>query len=352
MDEYLAGGIGEDLEFLLARAYAVDIPADLGARLDGRVSRAVGHWRPLTSTSARLIRPSGRRLVLIPVLVLVLLAAVVVTVIGNGGTAASYESQGGYTWEHAEQLGLSQTVNGYKLTLERAYADANQMMVAITVVDTQNRGWHQVDVRGVSVSDGSEGEWSMNTGFSDPVSVTSTATLFLFDYSPGVAAAGRRAFKVTVSSVSVDNPVSGLSGAGPGWDPWHDVAVNVSFAFDLTVVGGSEATPRLSAEYNGVTFTLDRIVTAPSTVRVELHVVGLTTSDADRPLVFWVSHAGKDLGPGVSMSQGSRWTVYTQTGVDDPAGDWTVTIADAAEEIASGVVVPTGRTWTLQFSMP
>jgi hypothetical protein len=150
--------------------------------------------------------------------------------------------------------------------------------------------------------------------------------------------------------VTTDEPVGDDNGSG--LDPLRDFAVNASFTFDLAVVGGSEATPGLSAEQGGVTFTLDRVVTAPSTVRVELHAVGLTVSDTDRPLVVWVSHAGKDLGPGNEQSAGSWWTVDTQTGVDDAAGDWTVTIANAAEAIASGVVVPTGRTWTFKFSMP
>ena len=43
-------------------------------------------------------------------------------------------------WDLATVVGESQTVDGYKVTIERAYADPNLLMLAISVSDLENRG--------------------------------------------------------------------------------------------------------------------------------------------------------------------------------------------------------------------
>jgi hypothetical protein len=342
MHKAIPGGVPEDLESLLATAYAVEIPADLGARLDRRVRRAVRHWRPQTSARWRLVRPRARRLALIPILLAlipVVLTVLLVTASAGGGPREFYICEGGYEWQHAEQLGLSKTVDGYKITLEWAYADANRMLLGVTVVDTRDRGWRQVDAGGVSVSDGSDGKWTWSEGLTGVATATRAASIFWFDYEPGLAAPGRRGFSVTVSSVSVRDQQYTPPPNDPAWNPWHDVAVNATFSFDLTVGGGSQIAPGVTAESNGITVTLDRIVVSPSTVRIELKMAGLASADAWTPLV-WVSHDGKDLGAGDSSGDRFATTVYTPEGVDDPAGDWTVTVDD----------VKGGGTWTLHFA--
>ncbi|MGD0121309.1 MAG: DUF4179 domain-containing protein [Candidatus Limnocylindrales bacterium] len=242
MHSALPGAIPEDLESLLAAVYAVEMPTDLAALVDRRVKRAVRDWRPRTSEGWRLTRPRWWRLALVPVLAAVMTAALLMATSASGGPAAFYSFGGGYAWQHAEQLGLTKTVDGYRITLERAYADANQMMLAFTVVDAQNRGWSQVDVGSMSVADSSGGNWTMTGGASDPVNVTSAATIRWFEHASGPAEPGRRAFTVTVSSVSVRNQEDGPPPSDLTWDPWHPVAVNATFSFELTVGGGPPAT--------------------------------------------------------------------------------------------------------------
>jgi hypothetical protein len=283
---------------------------------------------------------------------------VLVTTSAFGGPAAFYSSDGGYAWQHAEKLGLTKTVDGYRITLERAYADANQMMLATTVVDTQNRGWRQVDVGHVSVVDSAGGDWTMATGISDPVTVTSAATISWFEHGPGPAGPGQRAFTVTVSSVSVRNQEDGPPANGLTWDPWHAVAVNASFSFELTVGGGSQANPRVSSESTGVTITLESIVTSPSTVRLELRMTGAPSSGTDWSPIVLVSQNGHNLDVEMQTSQigGSLTTVYTSVGVEDPAGDWTVTasqlMGDGTGASNQGQDVRYDGNWTLHFSMP
>jgi hypothetical protein len=412
MHRALPGGIPDDLESLLAAAYAVEMPTDLGALVDRRIRRAVRHWRPQPSARWRLARPRGRRLAAIPILVAVLTAAVLVTTSASGGPAAVYNSYGGYAWQHAEILGLTKTVDGYRITLERAYADANQMMLAVTVVDTQNRGWRQVDIGGLSVADSAGGDWTMVTGISDPVAITSAATISWFEYAlTGPAALGRRPFSVTVSSVSVRDQEDGPPANDLSWDPWHFVAVNATFSFDLTVGGGSQATvgggseatlgggpqatamvggcspatvgggpqatvgggpqatvtvgggspamPHVWSESNGVTLTLESIVTSPSQVRLELRIAGAPAGGTYwTPIVECVSHNGHNLDVAMQTSRiGSQLsTVYTSVGVEDPTGDWTVWVSqlmdDGTEAANQGQDVRYDGNWTLHFYMP
>jgi hypothetical protein len=412
MHRALPGTIPEDLEAPLAAAYAVEMPADLGALVDRRIKRAVQQWRPQTSTGwLRPARPRWWRLALVPVLAAVLTAAVLVTTSASGGPAAVYDSFGGYAWQHAEILGLTKTVDGYRITLDRAYADANQMMLAVTVVDTQNRGWRQVDVGGLSVADSAGGEWTMTTGISDPVAITSAATISWFEYAlPGPAALGRRPFSVTVSSVSVRDQEDGPPPSDLTWDPWHFVAVNAIFSFELTVGGspaimgggspatgaggpqatalvggcspatvgvapkatvgggpqatvtvggGSPAMPHAWSESNGVTLTLESIVTSPSQVRLDLRLSGAPSGGIYwTPIVDCVSHNGHnlDVATGTSHIGSQLTTVYTAVGVEDPTGDWTVWVSqlmgDGTEAGNQGQDVRYDGNWTLHFSLP
>ena len=78
-----------------------------------------------------------------------LVAAVVLGGAGRG-IVGLYEqavgSDGGWrtAWDRADILGVSQTHDGYRVTVERAYADINQLMLAVSVSDVAKRGWTQV----------------------------------------------------------------------------------------------------------------------------------------------------------------------------------------------------------------
>jgi len=343
----------ELLESLLVDAYCAEIPQALAATLDKLPADLAGRG----SQPARLPRPAQwwrslprrRRLTVAPVLVSVLLtAAFLVGTSASGGPAAFYDEDGGYMWQHAQVLRMDKVVDGYRITLERAYADANQMLVGITVVDTQNRS-HDLRVGKVSVADSAGGTWENTTGGSDPVNVTTTASLYLFDHDPGAAPSGRRKFSVTVATISGNSDA-----ASP-----QDVPVNAEFDFELTVPAALEATPRASAVSNGVTLTVDRIITSPSAVRMELSVAGAPSSGHDWTPIARVSHAGRELNGGhSSIAQGSALTIlYTGDGVDDPTGDWTVT---AGELMGSAPTegspweheVRVQGDWTIKFTLP
>lgn len=370
MHRPLLAGVPDDLESLLARAYAAEIPADLAVTIEQRTA-AVAKWHPRPAPRWRLVRPSWlripsvwlrvppiwRRLAMIPVVAAVLLSAgmLMTPTSASVGPAGFYESEGGYTWQHAQVLGLSQTVDGYQITLERAYADANQMMLGITVVDPQAR-WsviHLGGVSGMSVADSSGGEWFNFTGVGGPVNVTTSCNILWFEYTAGLAPPGRREFSVKVSAISVapatPSPPADLL----------QVAMDVTFSFDLTVGGGSQATPNASSESNGVTITVERIISAPSAVRLELRVSDAPPNGSDWSPNVFVSHAGRELAGGhAGIAEGSTLTTfYTGVGVDDPTGDWVVTASELigsapTEGIPWSHEVRFQGDWTISFSLP
>ena len=115
------------LEASLTDLFAVDIPVGVLRRLDERVGQSLRTWRPRPTRRSRL-RP-GRRAGVIG-----LLAAFLVIGGANGSLRALYLLAAGpfdLPWHRGAELNLSQTVDGYRVTLDRAYADATRLALAI-----------------------------------------------------------------------------------------------------------------------------------------------------------------------------------------------------------------------------
>jgi hypothetical protein len=347
---------GEDLEALLAEAYAVDIPPHLAARLDQCVSSALrqrDRWNRVGHQPA-FRRP--RRLVLIPALLIV---AITTVAAGVGlfyvtyPPEVFYPSDGGFTWDRGEPLGLTETVDDYRITLERAYADANKAMVAVSVADAGSRGWTGISVGNVTMTDSGGVDWQMTTGLSAPGSASTDANILWYFAENAPAPPGRRAFHVDVQSVSVRSQEADADGQ---W--WHTITVDASFDFDLTVADGWEASPRVTTEHDGVTVALDRVVVAPSTVRLELRIAGVPGNPSDWTPILSVQHGGQNLaGESAGAQIGSAsCTVYTSGGVDDASGDWTVTVSEIVDLSISAdpqaTQVRLQGPWILHFSMP
>lgn len=128
------------LEELLAAAFALPLPAAAVARMDGRVAAAIELRRvpAVTPARPRLQLPSlplRRRLrplaFALAALVLVGAAAAYVDLF-----APTVERTAGWRlgWERATTISLSEQAGPYTVTLQRAYADANQVLVGVTVV--------------------------------------------------------------------------------------------------------------------------------------------------------------------------------------------------------------------------
>lgn len=362
------------LEARLVRAYAGEIPQALSDRMDGRISTAIEAGRPWAARHPfvplpRLALPHLpiprplRVAAVIPVLVALVMLN---TVSSTGGTQGFFDQEGGAPWRQSTKLELTTTVDGYQATLHRAYADANLMLLGVTITDTRAQGW--LDFGGVSVSDSSGAKWENETATSSGAGATSHG-LWWFSATEGPAPAGRRAFSVTVKINSNRDLKTMPSTFDPStWDPSkYFVPVEFHFAFDLAVAGGSDTRLNVSAESQGVTVTLDRIVTSPAMVRFTIHLRGAfpVGSDGWTPIAY-VKHNGKEipvghesapLGNAGQFTTGSEATLETSEGVVDPSGEWSLTTTELTGNATDpganwGHEVRLTGSWTLDFTLP
>jgi len=296
------------LEADLLALFAVQPEGGVLDRLDERIELTLRAWKPATG---RRLRP-GRRAGLIG-----LLAATFVLGGATGSLQSLYFMLAGpfdTPWHRGEEIGLSQTVDGYTVTIDRAYADAARLALAISVVDERERpGTTQIMAFSTVVTD-QDGE-----------------------YESGGGATSRPDGKFAAVNVAWKQPaVLPL--------PW-------TFDFELVVDGGTTVTPDAVAEIDGVRVSVPRLIAASNIVRVEMRI------DGDLPPGDWtpigeVSHGGKvlpfvmgdlDAGPDGMLA------FMTDGGVPDASGAWTVTIKElisgSSDERLSGP-------WVLEFSAP
>jgi hypothetical protein len=220
----------------------------------------------------------------------------------------------------------------------------------------------------VDVSDSAGVKWESRGGVGGARSAGSEQHLLPYYATQAPAPASRRAFTVAVEvTASRPGKIAPASVNPNTWDPSeHFVPVKFSFSFDLTVAGGSATVLNASATSNGVTFTLDRMVTSPSMVVIAEHVDGTFPAGSYGwwPNVYSVTHNGKALavsyGNVSNIPRGDgAWVgeIHTLVGVDDPSGDWTVTATELSGSAPTegsnwDHEVRIQGNWTIHFTLP
>lgn len=364
----------EALEARLVRAYAGEIPQALSDRMDERISTAIEAGRPWAARHPfvplpRLALPHlpiPRPLRVAAVIPVIVALVMLNTVSSTGGTQGFFDQEGGAPWRQSTKLELTTTVDGYQATLHRAYADANLMLLGVTITDARAQGWW--DFGGVSVSDSSGAKWENETATSSGAGVTSHG-LWRFSATAGPAPAGRRAFTATVriNSNRGEPPMPSTFDPNTRDPSKYFATVEFHFSFELTVAGGSDTSLNVSAESQGVTITLDRIVTSPAMVRLTLHLRGAFPAGSDGWIpIAYLKHNGTDipvgsesaaLGDAGQYSTGSGVTVETSQGVADPSGEWSLTATELTGNATDpgatwGHEVRIKGSWTLDFTLP
>lgn len=339
--------VNDRIDADLLDLFAVQPSAAALDRLDERIERRLRAWDPRRARRSRF-RP-GRRAGLIG-----LLAAT----FAIGGATGSL--QGLYLflvgpfdtpWHRGVEVGLSQTVDGYTVTIDRAYADATRLALAISVVDDRRReGTTQLQAFSTVVTDAS-GEYLSGGGAMSRPDGPFAAVNVAWKQPPELPLpAGPRQLHVVLPFIQVrDDSIPPPDADAVGWNPWHRVAGPWTFDFELTVDGGTTITPDAVAEIDGVRVTVPRLIAAAGIVRVEMRIDGdLPPGDwtpigevrhGDRVLRFVVGDL--DAGPDGMIAY------MTDGGVDDASGEWTVTIDELIG--SEGDARLTGP-WVLQFS--
>jgi hypothetical protein len=333
------------LEASLTALFAVDIPVGVLDRLDQRLEEGLRTWRPRATRRSRF-RP-GRRAGVIG-----LLAAALAIGGANGSLRALYLLAAGpfdLPWHRGAEVNLSQTVDGYRVTLDRAYADATRLALAISVVDERRRpGTTQLEAFGTIVTDAS-GEYGGIGATSNPDGPFAAVNVAWKTPPVLPLPAGPRHFHVVLPFINVrDDSTPPPNADAIGWNPWHRYPGPWTFDFEMNVDGGTTVTPNAVADVDGVKLTVKRLIAASSIVRVELKIDGNVGAGGWSPIGD-VRHGGKVIPFVVASFEPDGVALLTDGGAGDPSGTWTVTINSVASP--DGSAQPTGP-WVMKFDVP
>lgn len=339
-----------DLEASLERAFSADpTPAQL-AVIDRRVSAAVEVPHP----AARHIgRPRHRW----PAVLLA--AAALVVLVGAGTSLLSlYPFMGGdayrVAWDRSTKLGLSQVHDGYQVTLEAAYADAAQTMLAISIQDTETGRESGVMVLGADLTDEIGRTYRMTSGGGSPADTSSSVNTLWFDTPGDGALSGTHHFVVIMPDIGVRevNPSFSIlpDGSSTG-DPWDSVAGPWRFEFDLSIAPGTLLSPATTTTTHGITATLESILASPTAVRLKLRYAGLPHTGSGWSSVATVLHNGGELAVGASWGTDPTFgeVITTAKGTDNASGSWVVRID---ELVSDGGQIRLAGPWEIRFVAP
>lgn len=295
------------------------------------------------------VKTHRRRL---PLRRLVLLAAAVAVLGGATGTILSlYGGFGGdayqYAWQHATKLALVQTDQGYAVTLEAAYADQARLMLAVSALDTQDRGWSGIDASSASarLADGSGPAFVMTSGGSTPASMGSANTIWLDAVEPPTPGVHRIVVTVPAIRYRDKEPVGTA-------DPWHEVLGSWTFTFDLPVVGGRRVDVSAAATANNVTAATTELFATPTSVEIDVRWSNREPASSSWTSVGTAYHDGKKIPIGRTHTVSDVETLGLISGVADPSGHWKVVIDETIGFDSNGEQVRLVGPWVLEFDVP
>jgi hypothetical protein len=289
-------------------------------QLDDRVQSRLRDWEPRVRHSR--LRP-GRRAGLIG-----LLAATVAIGGATGSLQALYAVIWGpfdVPWHRGAAVEMSQVVDGYRVTIDRAYADATRLALAISVVDELERpGTTQVEAMSALVTDES-GEYGGLGAASSPDGPFAAVNVAWKVPAALPLPEGPRPFHVVVPFIRVRSDEAPPANADDiGWSPWREHAGPWTFDFELDVDGGMTMRPDVAAKVGGVTVRVTRVITTSGIVRVEARTVGV---DGSWTPVGSISHGGRTVRFVVSQLEANgSVALLTEGGLPGAPGDWTITI--------------------------
>jgi hypothetical protein len=325
--------------------FAVQPPAAVIDRLDERVRRTLQTWTP--GAARRPGHRPGRKAGIVA-----LLAAALAVGGATGSLQALYMTLWGPfddPWHRGVELGLSEVVDGYRVTLDRAYADSTRLALAISVVDEERRpGTTQLMAMSAIVTDAA-GEYSGMGASSSPDGAYGAVNV-AWKVPPALPLpAGPRQFHVVVPFIMVrDDSTPPPDADDTDWTPWHEHAGPWTFDFEVDVDGGTVVTPEAVSVVDGAEVTVSRLIATPSIVRLEMRVAG-DLPPGDWAPVGQVRHDGRTLRFVVgSFEADGSFVALTDGGVPDASGVWTVTVD---ELVGPGEPRLTGP-WVMEFSAP
>lgn len=357
-----------DVEARVRHAFALEPSAEGMRRLDDRMARAMARPAPTAPRWAL-----SRGLLLRPVAVL---AAFVLLTGAVAGTLTlleriSQSSSAGIraAWDRAEVLGISREDAGVTVTLERAYADLNQVIAFLEVEGLDGSGGGgptAVDaiaqLRDPSGRLAEEWAWGMGgTGWAEP---DLAASIMSWD---GEVAPEAGTWQLTITTVGYGGMMDGACTAGELADGNCAAADGERvdglwrFEFALPAPAGTLVRADASDTHGAATITLTELRLAPSAVtgRTYLELDGSpVTSWA--PTIGAIRHNGEAWEPEANLNYTGRTVddggneFMTSIGVEAPAGTWEIEISEIAiASVATGLLETRVQgPWILRVVVP
>lgn len=350
----------EEIETRLRQAMTVTPSEDALQWLDQRVGQAIA--RPVTEMPAihRLGLP-GKRMVLRP---LALVAAFVVfagTVVGAMGLIErTIQSSPSWriAWDRAEIVGISQTDAGYTLTLERAYADVNQVMVFVSVEGLNAPASGDFGRTGIAWAANLRGpsgqipRWSTGMG-----AIETDLSAIVQAWGPAEAVGG--AYELTITCLEVGGLTDNVLCVEPT-GMWR-------FRFSLPKPSGTVVPTDVSDTQRGGTVSLSELRVSPTmingTIALTLPGTAITswwpgTGSKLRhgDTSYDIGDGGMPVTPGPQTS-GLKYPIQLeiQGGLDDASGAWTIEIPEVRYVTGVGdpeTAVTVKGPWKLVLDVP
>jgi len=275
---------------------------------------------------------------------------------GDGGSGAVHDLfRSRVPGGGGEELDQSRTAGGAKVTLVRAYADANSVVVGFTVEDLEGGrrlGGHPVELQpgyqyGVRLTDESGTEYRLHSGGGQgspgPNNIIEgpLANSVVFEPAGRIEPGGVRRFRLEIPLLEVPVTSPGQAEEAPEARP---VGEPLIFAFEASVQPAPVVQVGQKATASGITLTLERVTDSPGQPEA---VVCLEPRDGVRG---WAP-AGEDLAVGDLIpvaGEGDCLRVPLSRRLDDPSS---VTVEQIELNPANDGEVIRGP-WTFEFEAP
>jgi hypothetical protein len=272
---------------------------------------------------------------------------------------------------------LSQTVDGFTVSIQRVYADANQITIGYTISGPPGRTFNNFQLFGGYAGAPGRAPTATLPTLTDAHGHTFTARptswgagvedglgayLLRYDMAgvPGNPTELRLRLEATaIEAIEAIGPQTPSSMDGHACQPHDDEAgdpcvtlVHGSFTFDFTV----PVEPSRIAELHqvvatgGTTITLERVVVAPTGTRVALRGVG-----PDALVELAVEDARYILraegAKSVQWTAASQWDYTSPAVLTEKYGTWTLVVTPGPPRNPTGSSIQ-GGPWTFHFVVP
>jgi len=327
----------DPFERWLADGLAIEPSAAALERIDRRVRAVLDGPIPIDHR-----RRFSRRTVLV-----LGLAAALAAMGAGAGLLGLYDAIFGpvqgwrLAYDRAQPLAMVVTSGNVRATLDRGYADANEVAVFVSAVNIEDNAQPTFDI-GYSLVDGDGREYQGIYAGGAPDNAFAAAML-VFD-TPEPWLTGTRHFTLTIPSFSDPRAMA----TDPSPDAGRLAGGPFVYDFELTTQGGQVAVAGPPSSAAGQTVTLRKLVVSAASIR---GVLVIEPKPADehprRQVVVQLGSRAFSIGPQDEEADGDKliYTFWTVEGIDSPPSSGSVEVTGLGPDVAP---VP-GERWSLPF---